>query len=265
MKATLLLVLSAAAACAVDRPLFVFDNGIGRGVLSIDEQVELARRAGYAGVFYSGTKEIPRLIASHRARGMKILGIYTGMNLNDPQPGADPGLPAAIAELRGTGALIAFTVNGRAEDADGKALKVIELVCDLAQAAGLKVALYPHHGFHLATIEDALRIIGKAGKPNLGLAFNLCHWLRSGDEPNLELRLEQAVPHTFMVSVNGADHQGDWDRLIQPLDRGAFDVGAFVRRLLAAGYRGPFGLQCYNVKGDREANLIRSLEAWRSF
>lgn len=265
MKPLLLVCFSAALACGLDQPLYVFDNGVGRGVLSIDEQVELAKRTGYAGVFYSGTKDIPQLIASHKARGMKILGIYTGMNLNDPQPSYDPGLPEAIRQLRGTGALITFTVNGRAADADEKSVKVIAEVCDMAEAAGLKVAIYPHYGFHVATIEDALRIIGKARRPNLGLVFNLCHWLRSGDEANLELRLRQAVRHTFMVSINGADRQGDWDRLIQTLDRGEYDVKAFLARFRAAGYRGPVGLQCYNVKGDREENLARSMKAWRSF
>jgi sugar phosphate isomerase/epimerase len=265
MRTLPLFFLCAALGCALDEPLYVFDNGTGRGVLPIDEQVDLAKRAGYAGVFYSGTKEIPQLIASHKARGMKILGIYTGMNLNDPQPSYDPGLPLAIRQLRGTGALITFTVNGKAADADEKSVKVIAEVCDMAEAEGLKVAIYPHFGFHVATIEDALRIIEKAKRPNLGLVFNLCHWLRSGDEANLELRLKQAARHILMVSINGADRQGDWDRLIQTLDRGEYDVKAFLARLKAAGYRGPFGLQCYNVKGDREENLARSMKAWRSF
>ena len=32
------------------------------------------------------------------------------------------------------------------------------------------------------------------------------------------------MPHLFVVSINGADHEGDWDRLIQTLDRGEYDV-----------------------------------------
>ena len=135
----------------------------------------------------------------------------------------------------------------------------------MAAQAGLKVALYPHYGFHVARIEDALRVREKVGRPNLGIVFNLCHWLRSGDEANMAARLKEALPHTLMVSINGADHEGDWDRLIQTLDRGSFDVRSFLKTLKSMGYKGPIGLQCYNVKGDREENLKRSIEAWRSF
>jgi sugar phosphate isomerase/epimerase len=265
MKILTFLLLTAGFLSASDAPLYVFDNGTGRGVLSIDEQAELAKRTGYAGIFYSGTKNIPELLAAHNARGLKLLGIYTGINVSDPSTTFDPGLPEAIRQLKGSGALITFTINGKAPDGDAIALPIVQQVCDMAAVAGLEVALYPHYGFHVATVQDALRIIGQAGRPNLGLVFNLCHWLRAGDEPNLALRLQQAIPHTFMVSINGADHDGDWDRLIQPLGRGAFDVKAFLQALHAAGYRGPVGLQCYNVSGDREQNLILSMKAWRTF
>ena len=265
MKTLFAFACIAVLAFASDAPLYVFDNGVGRGVLTLDEQAELTKRTGYAGIFYSGTKDIPQLLAAHKARGLKVLGIYTGMNLSDPTPAYDPGLPEAIRQLRGTGALITFTVNGKAADGDDKSVKVIREVADLAAQSGLKVALYPHYGFHVATIEDALRMREKVGRPNLGIVFNLCHWLRSGDEANLATRLKQAAPHTLLVSINGADHQGDWDRLIQPLDRGEFDVKAFLKQFAAAGYRGPIGLQCYNVNGDREENLVRSMKAWRSF
>jgi len=250
---------------AADLPLYAFDNGAGRGVLPLEEQVQLAKRTGYAGIFYSGTRDIPQLLAAHQKHELKVLGIYTGMIVGDAKPSYDPGLPEAIRQLQGTGALITFTINGKAANGDDIALPILREVCDLAARAGLRVALYPHHGFHVARIEDALRLIGKAERPNLGLVFNLCHWLKSGDEADMSMRIKQALPHTMMVSINGADHEGNWDRLIQTLDRGAFDTRGFVAAFRELGYRGPFGLQCYNVPGDREENLKRSMTAWRRF
>lgn len=261
----LLALCAAALAQAADAPLYVFDNGLGSGVLSIEEQTELAHRTGYAGIFCVGTKNIPQLLAAHQAQGMKVLGIYTGMNLSDAKPGYDPGLPEAIRQLKGTDALIAFTVNGQAANGDDIAVPVIREVADMAAQAGLKMALYPHHGMHIARIEDALRVCEKVDRPNLGIVFNLCHWLRSGDEANMTARLKEALPHTFMVSINGADHEGDWDRLIQTLDRGAFNVKGFLDAIRSLGYKGPIGLQCYDIKGDQEENLKRSMAAWRSF
>jgi sugar phosphate isomerase/epimerase len=205
------------------------------------------------------------MVAAYKARGLKVLGIYTGMNVSDATPGYDPGLPDAIRQLEGTGALITFTVNGKAANGDDLAAPVIREVADMAAKVGLRVALYPHYGFHMARIEDALRMRDKIGRSNVGIIFNLCHWLRSGDEGNLSARLEQALPHMLMVSINGSDHEGDWDRLIQTLDRGSYDVRGFVRTLKSKGYRGPIGLQCYNIQGDREENLVRSMKAWRSF
>jgi sugar phosphate isomerase/epimerase len=244
-------------------PLGVFDNGLGRGILSIGEQAELARKTGYAGVLFEGTAHIPAMRKALASRGLRIYGIYTGMNVSDKEPAYDAGLPEAVRQLRGSGALITFNVNGHHPDADAIATRVIRQIADMAAESGLRVALYPHYGMHMARIEDALRLREMVGRGNVGIVFNLCHWLRSGDEANLTLRLKQAAPYLSLVLINGADHQGDWDRLIQPLDREEFDLRGFLQALDAAGYRGPIGLQCYAIKGDREENLRRSMAAWK--
>jgi hypothetical protein len=66
-----------------------------------------------------------------------------------------------------------------------------------------------------------------------------------------------------MVNINGCDHEGDWGRLIQTLDRGEYDVYNFLKPILNAGFAGPIGLQCYNIKGDIEDNITRSMTAWK--
>jgi hypothetical protein len=38
-----------------------------------------------------------------------------------------------------------------------------------------------------------------------------------------------------------------------------------LKKLMAARYKGPIGLQCYQVPGDVEDNLKRSMAAWRKF
>jgi sugar phosphate isomerase/epimerase len=258
-----MLVLFAGLATGATAGLGVFDNGLGRGVLSIDEQAELARKTGYDGVVFAGTANIPEMRKALDARGLKFYGIYTGMNVSDKEPSYDPGLPEAIRQLKGSGALITFNVNGKNPDGDKIAVRVIRQVADMASEAGLRVVLYPHYGMHVARVEDALRLREMTGKANVGIVFNLCHWLRSGDEANMKLRLEQAAPHLALVLINGADHEGDWDRLIQPLDRGEFDLKGFLTVLRGTGYRGLVGLQCYAIKGDREENLRRSMTAWK--
>ena len=85
---------------------------------------------------------------------------------------------------------------------------------------------------------------------------------------NLSRRLREAIPHLLIVSINGAD-RGDtqamgWDRLIQTLDRGDFDVCGLLKTLQRLGYRGPISLQCYAIGGDVRENLSRSMDAWKA-
>ena len=69
-----------------------------------------------------------------------------------------------------------------------------------------------------------------------------------------------------VVTINGADKgetkEMSWNRLIQNLDVGTYDVGALLRGLHRIGYRGPVGLQGYGIGGDVAENLRRSMDAW---
>jgi hypothetical protein len=99
----------------------------------------------------------------------------------------------------------------------------------------------------------------------VGISFNLCHWLKEsgGKEPveNVVRRLRRVRT----IVINGADYEGEWDRLIQTLDRGQFDVYRLLSLLKARGLKVPVGLQCYNIAGEPEETLTRSCFAWRDF
>ena len=103
----------------------------------------------------------------------------------------------------------------------------------------------------------------------MGAVFNLCHFLRTDYESNLYSVIDHIFPKLFAVSISGAD-SGDtknmnWDRLIQPLGQGSFDVYNVVKYLADKGYSGPFGIQCYNIKTLPRDFLEQSSEAWKSF
>ena len=244
---------------------FAFDNGTGRGELPPETQAKMLKELGYDGIGYTGATGIPEILAALDKYRLKLFSIYVGAFVGPEGPSYDPGLAAAIEQLNGRYTVIWLTVQGTAENGDEQAVQVVRQVGEPAETAKLRVALYPHVGFYVARVEDTLRIVKQVNRPNVGASFNLCHWLRVGDEPNMKLRMEQSRPHLFLVSINGADHEGGWDRLIQTLDRGEFDVYEFVRTLHETGYTGPIGLQCYNVRGDRRENLSRSIAAWKAF
>ena len=111
-----------------------------------------------------------------------------------------------------------------------------------------------------------MRVAGKVDRPNVNVMFNLCHWLRVDPHRDYKPLLEQAMPRLHAVSICGADERDDqpgWARYIQPLDRGTFDMGAFLKTLKQLGYRGPIGLQCFGIGGDAREHLARSMAAWQ--
>jgi len=144
---------------------------------------------------------------------------------------------------------------------------ILREIADMAAASGLRVAQYPHTNNYVERVEDAVRLAKKVDRPNLGVMFNLCHCLKVDGPENIAARLEAAMPHLMVVTINGADDeqwkQAGWDKLIQPLDRGSFDLAGLLKTLRKLKYTGPIGLQCYGIGGDAREHLARSIRAWR--
>ena len=126
--------------------------------------------------------------------------------------------------------------------------------------------LYPHVGNWIERIEDSVRVAEKVNRPNVGVMFNLCHWLRVDKQRDYKSLLKRAMPRLWAVSINGADVRDDkpgWDHYIQPLDKGSFEMAEFLLTLKELGYKGPVGLQCFGIGGDTREHLARSMAAWQ--
>lgn len=244
-------------------PFFVFDNGL-RGV---QEPEKVLKELGYAGMGASGLRVSP-LVKRYQQAGLKVFSTYIGCQF-DKTPPYDPYLKDAVKELNGTDVVLWLTIRGgqRGQE-DEKAVEVVREIAELAAASDLRVALYPHTGFYVATTADALRVVKKVNRKNVGATINLCHELMTDQGPKLDSTIKEAMPYLFLVSINGADVKQpgySWDRLIQPLGQGDFDVCDLLKKLTAAGYRGPIGQQCYAVKGDPVENLKQSIKAWNEY
>lgn len=250
---------------------FAFDNGVGRGTWQPEQQAQLLAELGYDGIGYTGVQNIPEMLRSLHAHNLKMFSTYIQVNLGEDQSPFDPGLPDAIKQLRGEGTALWIHIHGSgpaSEVQDRRAVEVIRQIAEMAAASELPVVLYPHTGFYVATTTDAVRMVKLVDRKNVGASFNLCHFLKQNDAAKMETVLRAAAPHLMLVSINGAD-QGDtrkmgWDRLIQTLDQGSFDVKRVLKVLSECGYRGPVGLQCYAIKGDIRENLAKSIGAWRA-
>ena len=264
---------STVALLAADRPLFFAMDTAAR--LEPAECAQVLADLGYAGL--GGRPATAKAhAAALQSKGLVFFNGYHVTNFGYGQTELPADLAKAVDDLAGTGSTlwlginkVAFPAGVRAGPEYGDTIVVPQLKQLLAYAKpkGVKVSLYPHTGFWAAQFEVCLRVANKVDDPNLGVTFNLCHWLKvEGSERDSLQLIKEALPRLNFITINGAD-TGDtqklgWDKLIQPLGRGSYDVGAFVAKTRAAGYRGPFGFQGFGIKMDSKELLKESMEGW---
>ena len=259
-----------ASAVELPNPFFVMDTGTQDATHNTPaEQVALAKEIGFAGVgpIYHNAAELQQWLVALDQSRLKMFAIYLPLRLDDV-PASLASVKWAAAALRGRDTLLWLYVTGKRDMPSGTndeavAVQALREISDYAKDAGLRVALYPHTGFVVQSVEDAVRLAEKVHRKNVGLTFNLCHWLMV-DGKDLATSLKTARPYLFCVTINGADAGGtSWKELIQPLDRGSYDVSQVLRLLRKMKYTGPIGLQHYGIGGDARENLEHSMEGWK--
>ncbi|NLH18354.1 MAG: sugar phosphate isomerase/epimerase [Phycisphaerae bacterium] len=243
-----------------------FNDGKAR---SPEETAKLLKELGYSGYGFVGMANIPQWLAALDKEGLKLYSIYVGVDIDSGK--IDPTILQAVEQLRGRPTVLWVYTNSKKfkpSDAGGDdaAVPLLRELADRAHDAGLKIALYPHISNWVETILDAVRVSEKVNRRNLGASFNLCHHLKILGEEGVEQALMNAAPYLLQVQINGADSgdtkQMGWDKLIQPLDVGSYDVSQVLRVVRRIRYAGPIALQGYGIKGDTPEILKRSIEGW---
>jgi sugar phosphate isomerase/epimerase len=240
---------------------------------TLEQQLDLVRDAGYAGVTWEelSPQDTQRLVDAAAARGLRVAALYYGATVTRDGVSWNPTLPETMRLLKDTGTIIWLHVVSSdfprsSPDADPIAVPAFRELAELAAANGLRVAIYPHTGDWTERIQDATRVARLVGHPAFGVTFNLCHCLMAGDEEDIHDLLAEASPYLFIATVNGADSAAagtSWQRLIQTLDRGTFDVESVLRTLHELPFTGPVIFQGFGLQGDVPDNLRRSMTAWR--
>jgi hypothetical protein len=232
---------------------YAFENGVRFG--SYEDEAKTLKQLGYDGVsqVHSGGAKLAERISAYDKVGLRVLSVY--LNVDDT-----PIATALVKPLANRGAMIELTVRKMTSNT----VQAVRQTAEMAAELNIRVALYPHHGFAIAKMPEAMELIEKVDHPNLGVMFNLCHFLRGERAEELETVLEKAGSRLFAVSTSGANLGGQgWDELIQRLDQGDFPQGRLLRQLARLDFQGPVALQCFGVQGDKRMNLERSIDAWR--
>jgi len=254
---------------------FVMDTATGAGQLTAEQQVTMVRELGFSGLGYwerqpaKGIENTRQMIRLLRENNLVVSPIYFSLPLDTSSnqwKNRRKLVSATIALLEpaetiwlSLGASNSNDFPPSSFEHDNHAASLVRNIADEAAARGVRVSLYPHINKWLETIDDAVRLIRKIHRPNVGITFNLYHFLKTTGQADLRDTLTKANRYLDVVTINGSSRQGS----IEPLGQGDYDPYWLLKSLKDLGYRGPVGFQGYGIGGDRHQNLQLTMKAWK--
>ena len=170
-------------------PFFVMDTCIARAEPAV--ALPLIKQIGFDGYGDSEKTVLANLPLLNRER-MRLVNVYFVFDLAADQPILKEDLRAKLDQLAESGPTALWIaiqhVSGPAGQIDSSDVAGDELVLEklkelnaYARPRNLRIALYPHAQFWLQRVEDAVRIAHALDDSNVGITFNLCHWLKTYD------------------------------------------------------------------------------------
>ena len=247
-------------------PVYAFQNGVHFRTTA--ERIKVLKELGYDGIGSAKLSQsdipLPQRLKLYDDAGLKLFSFYVGGRLGSKGHSYSREISQAIKDLKGRKTILELYVGGNKKtNTDEQAVAFVREIADQARESGLRIVLYPHAGFYIDTLGSAVRVARKCKRDNVGVMFNLCHYLKVEPKTDLKAALTEAKPLLWQVSTSGAKKGGNsWGQLIQTLDRGDYDQKALFQMLRDLGFEGNVGFQCYAIRGDSRENLKRSIGAW---
>jgi sugar phosphate isomerase/epimerase len=239
---------------------------------SVPDQGKLLKELGFDGVGYPlwFGEELDKNLRTLDEAGLELCLVYTTVNLDPAKPAYDPRVAESFARLKGRPVTVSVLIRGLPPgDPNGmeRAVKILRELADLAAKSDLRISIYHHVNDWTESVLFALEVVKQVDRPNVGVNFNLCHWLKVDGDKGYASVLRNNAKRIFAVTINGAQCDATaWaGGLIQPLDRGDFDNQALLKVLREIGYAGPVGLMCYGIPDDTHEHLGRSIKTWKSW
>ena len=240
------------------------------------EKARLLKSIGFDGLEGFGDQNFLELKHALEQEALQMPVLYVPLNFEDNGKPQNPTLDEikAIIKASAKGTVVYFhlhskTLMNNKEKGDQVVTPILRELSDYAAAFEIKLCAYPHVAFYCETTAHSFKLAELVDRKNYGAAMNLCHMLKVEGSDGLEGKIKKYAPRLFAVNICGADDGNtqnmDWDHLIQPLGNGSFDTYKFVKTLINNGYRGPIGLQCYNLKGDAVEVLTHSFQTWKGY
>ena len=191
---------------------------------------------------YSKVREIRD---SLEANGIKIWGIGV-VNISDRDPEDVLDFASEVG------------VRYVSVDFDPLDRQIQEKACEIAQEAGVRLAIHNHGpGHHFATPDDIKPILDSTCEA-MGVCIDTGHFLRSGVDPLSAI--VSLSPRVYAVHLKDFV---DEKKEVPPGD-GRLDMPGIVHALRSGGYQGPYIIEYEENPEDPKPHLVRSFEQLRN-
>ena len=247
------------------------------GAYEWNARCEMLRELGFDGTYLTLWSEAAWADLSEvrhvRERfGIEVAGIYWTLDLDD-RGGANALFLQALRDENRVphGARFEIAVVGaEAFDARDERLSFwLSQILEIAESRELQIALYPHAGFWMETLQQATIIAQQHAHSQLGVVFCGYHWFAAQFERGpkyLQAALSQAAPLLSSANLCGSTARTEKGRRacsIELIGRGELDNFALLGMLQNVGLPDWIGLQGFGIGGDAFANLRESIASLR--
>ena len=245
---------------------------------TFDKQVELVKNAGFDGIEINQIESFDGMKTALDKYEFKGSYFYIKLQLGEPM---DNRIEKAINSLKGTNTIIAPYIladtkrfKANSPEGDSEAIRLLQIISVWSKKSGLQVAIYPHFSFYVERTDHALQLAQKINRKNVGLSFNLCHWLATTnltERTQLKSHLKEINPYLKMMTISGAydiisQKKSIFDDYILPLGTGNFDTYDLLKYMVKTiKYKKPIGVQCYNIKGNKPQLIQNTMYVWNQY
>jgi len=249
-------------------PFFAYKNSMEKKVDTVAEQAAILAEIGFDGYDHRELEALDETLKALDAKGLKLFTIYFKVDIDTPDAPFNVGLSEALPLLKDRGTILWCNTHSKRfkpsdPAGDEFAVPLFQKLADMCAPYGVRVAPYPHVNMWVESPEDTARLAAKVDRPNFGTSFNLYHWkaLEGERKRPIEEVAQLLAPNLMVISINGDEGS---NIAIGPLEEA--DIAEY-RTVLKAfrdhGYRGPVGLQCYNIEADPRVHLKQSMAVWQ--
>jgi sugar phosphate isomerase/epimerase len=232
---------------------------------SLEEKLRATREAGFGGIelwakdLVSHPGGVPGAVAAIRASGLRVTSFqllrdYEGLeaHLHDYKIDIASSLMDLVEAVAAPILVVASSTSPYATDNADRIAADLRALAALAAPRGIRIAFgAPAWGRWISEYPAVWDAVRTADCPNLGVLVNAFHLLARGTS----LATLDTIPGERIFLVQLADYLGDLKDISETADhRRAFPhesahrdiIGALVRKVHGAGYRGDYVFEVFN-------------------